>query len=474
MDDTLAGRIARGIAQSGSQVDDDGQDYEPPWDEEWGASLLNEQVEKVAKARPGSRSRTLFQAACTLFKAANGGHVNHADVFIRLGHAADDEANLSGERVIRVLSSAQEAAGNETFDPGDVEEVVEFTITESTWAQLPRVWRLGVIDDVIKKSVPTSFVRDDGAKLLYPGRLHMFFGAPESCKTWAALVVIAQEVRAGRVGLLVDMEDSYETAVERLKYLGLSREQIADDFIYLGPDTKLDAEARLLIEAELGDREPGVAVIDSMTEAMSVEGLDPDKGLAVAQFYKHLLPNLLTELKFAVVVIDHVPKSGAVGKYSIGSERKVSGLTGAAYQFKSVQPFGRGNVGKVSIEVTKDRPGYVRQFAEGDKIGTLVLSSNPVDWMVDATFQAPSVVDEVAEAAKKLDKVWSQLETEFKAHDRVDLADLKVRVKGADTLINAVLKQKYEDRVVDFETGPRGKKTYWLRDDPPILAIPGD
>lgn len=174
---------------------------------------------------------------------------------------------------------------------------------------------LTLLREGIHVPVPSIFRRDDGAALIYPGRTHTFYGQPESCKTWVALVMIAQEIRAGNAALFFDYEDEIGIACERLLQLGLSNEEIAAGFLYAPPDETWNRSAHLILDYVIaGSTRPiTVAVIDSMTEALSLEGLDPDRGVEVTAFYKRL-PLMLTGAGIAVVTIDHVVKSGKGGR----------------------------------------------------------------------------------------------------------------------------------------------------------------
>lgn len=98
----------------------------------------------------------------------------------------------------------------------------------------------------------------------------------------------------------------------------------------------------------------------------------------------------------AVLMIDHVTKSGeGRGRYAIGGQSKMAGLTGAAYTVDVVEPLGRGLRGILSVRVAKDRPGGVRGWA-GDvrtkdrtqEVGLFILDSTG---RLTATLQAPSV-----------------------------------------------------------------------------------
>ena len=51
---------------------------------------------------------------------------------------------------------------------------------------------------------PEILARTDGKALLYRGRTHAFIGESESCKTWGALLAVAERLRAGEMVLWVD------------------------------------------------------------------------------------------------------------------------------------------------------------------------------------------------------------------------------------------------------------------------------
>ena len=109
-------------------------------------------------------------------------------------------------------------------------------------------------------------------------------------------------------------------------------------------------------------------------------GLDPISGTDVATYYAGS-PRWMARTGAAVAVVDHVTKSHeGRGRWAIGSERKLSGLDGAAYGFESLVAFGRGKTGLIKITVAKDRCGHIRQHAgAGEVIAMAELKSWPDD-----------------------------------------------------------------------------------------------
>jgi len=117
-----------------------------------------------------------------------------------------------------------------------------------------------------------------------------------------------------------------------------------------------------------------LAVIDTMTGAMSVEGLDPNSGTDVEATHRVLMGTIVRESGAGVCVLDHVQKANENrGRGPIGSERKLSVVTGAAYVVEVVAPLSRAVgpdpiYGTVNVKVHKDRPGFVRGGRSGSAL----------------------------------------------------------------------------------------------------------
>jgi len=240
---------------------------------------------------------------------------------------------------------------------------------------------------------PALLYRVDGAGLIYPGKVHSFAGESESLKSWALLVAAVAEINAGRVVAWLDFEDSAPSVVGRLLALGASREAILSCFRYHRPSEPLGTARGAILADLLADR-PTLAVIDGVTEAMSLLGLDPSSNADVATFLTALV-RPLAGAGAAVATIDHVTKSReGRGRYAIGAQHKLSGLDGAAYTLELAAPFGHGRHGIARMYVQKDRPGRVREHCPGQLAGELHLRSQP-DGSVLAEITAPVSQDEM-------------------------------------------------------------------------------
>jgi hypothetical protein len=112
---------------------------------------------------------------------------------------------------------------------------------------------------------------------------------------------------------------------------------------------------------------------------MTTEGLDP-LGTNDAAIWARRLTKPIAATGAAVVVLDHVPKGNTDGptRYALGSQHKISGLTGAGYIFEVRKTLHRATSepvhGEVLVKVSKDRPGHVRAGAIGfDRIKTIAI-----------------------------------------------------------------------------------------------------
>lgn len=202
--------------------------------------------------------------------------------------------------------------------------------------------------------------RSDGVALLYPGKLHSLHGESESGKSWVALIASTEVLADGDHVLFVDHESDAVTVVDRLLALGVERAVISDRFHYLRPDEPVNGA----VFGEVLTRPYRLAVVDGVTEGISVEGLSSNDADQVAEWIRKVPRRIATATGAATVVVDHVTKTrDGRGRFALGSQHKMNALTGAAYTVDVATPFGRGQVGQLVLRVGKDRPGAVRPHA---------------------------------------------------------------------------------------------------------------
>ena len=274
-------------------------------------------------------------------------------------------------------------------------------------------WEPEDITDILDGNRPPVLAeigrREDGMSILYPGKEHSIAGEPESGKTWFALMVVAQELKRGHRVTYIDFEDDAGTVVGRLMALGVLKERLralANQFRYVRPETAPTKED-VVNMLTFPDGTAHLAVYDGITEAATLMGLDVAGGdgqKAVAELRQRIIRPALS-LGCAALSTDHVVKlKEARGRYAIGAQHKLAGLTGAMFMVDVVDTWGRGKRGRSRINVTKDRNAHLRQNSlAGDEpnvsyFGDLVGNAENEDGLIDVKLYAPSKREEVEDA----------------------------------------------------------------------------
>lgn len=305
-------------------------------------------------------------------EAANPAHAAHYAAIVN---------DLARRR--NVLTDLQRATAL-ARTPGDSEDLtaalsrVQETVThalDTTTAGTTTSWAPVNLEPVFEghtlDPAPDMLPRSDGICLLYSGGIHSIAGESESGKTWITLTAATQLITAHMPVVFIDFEDRPERVISRLTALGATHEQIRDHFTYIRPDRALDPPAQRDLTPVL--THAVLVILDGITEAMTIHGLDLNSNEDAAKFYG-LLPRWIADHGPAVVMIDHVTKNEDTrGRYALGAQHKLAGIDAASYTVKVRAPFGRGKKGIASITVAKDRPGHVREHARGHRIADFTL-----------------------------------------------------------------------------------------------------
>lgn len=370
------------------------------WRSEYNASLAGADVVIVADRDKAGRAHARDVAR----------HLEGAAKQVRIAEAAegkDISDHLTAERAVDelLLVGDEASADSNGSDPGEERP-------PTSWAAIDLTDALAGTDI----PPPQLWQRSDGVPLIYSGRVHWFQGESESCKSWAAQIIVAAELNAGHDVLYIDFEDDDRGVVARLLALGADKASIARHLSYLRPDEPLkDRQGRYVVSAwedfgaVIATRDYGLCVIDGVTEAMTTEGLELISNADIA-IWMRLLPKRIAAGGAAVICIDHVTKATeGRGRYAIGGQHKLAGITGAAYLFTTLRPLARATGGDpveaaISVTVTKDRPGYVRGRSPEGKVGTLAITAYP-DRAITAVLDPPGQRDivDLALAGRILD-----------------------------------------------------------------------
>ena len=246
-----------------------------------------------------------------------------------------------------------------------------------------------VLDGTHKPAQPVVGARDDGIGLFYPGRVNGIQGESEAGKSWVALISCLTEINRGNHVVYMDFEDSEEGVVSRLLLIGATPRDLTEQFHYVRPGTTPTPAALKAFIARIGDLGPSLVVVDGVTEAMVMLGLELKENTEIAKFGRMLL-RPLADTGAAVVPLDHVVKNNeSRGRYALGGVHKLNAVDGVQYMLEAVRPFGINTEGRSRLRIAKDRPAQIRRHA-------LPGGRNPMHWFADLVIRSDG--EEFAEA----------------------------------------------------------------------------
>jgi hypothetical protein len=215
--------------------------------------------------------------------------------------------------------------------------------------------------DYVKPRPLVGSVAGSDIAMFYPGRVNTVFGDSGGGKTWYALHVMAEEIRAGHDVVLIDYEDSAESAIARLEQIGISPREIMRHLLYIHPNEKWSPAAERALRETIGDRDISMATLDSTGEALAVDGISPNADEEVAMWFRGSARFFSKEIGAAVILLDHVVKSqehGRNSEFASGSGRKRAAINGAAYFLKVVEAPSKTTDGLFRLVTRKCRFGW--------------------------------------------------------------------------------------------------------------------
>lgn len=369
--------------------------------------------------------------------------LDHAATRIkRIAHASDvDTAEL--------VQAAQNelAAATRTLN-------LTTTAKTTSWAPVD----IGpILDGDITTPRATLMRRRDGKLLLYPAAVHSISGEPGCGKTWAALIAGAQEIEDGNPILYIDFEDRAESLVGRLLALGIPADSLRANLRYTRPGEPLNPTARADLEASLTD--VNLVIVDGVTEAMTLHSLSLMDNEDVARWLA-LIPNAIANAGPAVVQIDHVVKNSETrGRYAIGGQHKLAGITGVAYKAIAVRSFGKGCKGISRLVVDKDKHGDVGPT--GATVAELTLDATHPDGSVYGWLDTPG--SDLGD-----DGVWRPTGIMHRVADFLAKSPgttkngIEGAVQGKREHVRSALQALILDGYVRTEQGPRGAVNHYL------------
>lgn len=226
---------------------------------------------------------------------------------------------------------------------------------------------------------PSIVCRADGLGLFYPGTVNGIHGESGDGKSWLMQAGAAQELQAQRHVWYLDFESRYDEVTQRLLDLGANWDAIRPFWHYSSPHEPLVVKDKWtrggidLVEG-LERFNPSFCVVDGITEAMDIHGLNPLDNADFAKF-RRLLLTRIADHGPACATVDHVNKNPDTRNgQAMGAQHKRAGMTGAAYDIRTVRRFARGEDGELKIVCAKDRQGF---WAKGKAVAHAIVTSAP-------------------------------------------------------------------------------------------------
>src|SRR5205085_10850721 len=141
-----------------------------------------------------------------------------------------------------------------------------------------------------------------------------------------------------------DFEDAAGNVYDRFTDMGATMDDLKY-ILYRRCDEEWNSATLAVLRAQIAQYHPTYCVVDGVTNAMTLEGLDPLGNRDVAQCYGHI-PNMLRQTGGATFMVDHIVKArdGRVPG-ALGAQHKRAGIAGTTLALRTTGPAGRHRVG---------------------------------------------------------------------------------------------------------------------------------
>ncbi len=196
--------------------------------------------------------------------------------------------------------------------------------------------------------------------LLYEGRIHSIASGPGTGKTLLAEWMAIQVMNQGHRVLYLDAENGPKLIAERLKELGAGLDTVDETFFYYPADLSLDAESMARFKATVEEVGPALVVFDSFADFLALAGLEENSN-SDCTLWMTRVAQPLKDAGVAVLLLDHVPKSGSGGPRGAGS--KVAKVD-VAWSLEVTLSFDRERTGQITLKHTKDREAWLPRMVQ--------------------------------------------------------------------------------------------------------------
>ncbi len=326
-------------------------------------------------------------------------------------------------------------------------------VLASTWSAIDLAPILaGIQAGDIVGPVPALMARTDGAMLLYPGEVHSLAGEPESGKGWITLACSAAVVASGEHVLYIDFEDAPASIITRLLALQAAPADILERFTYVRPCDPFGIEAFTTL---LTTREYALGIIDGLSEAYGLLGLDPYSNPDAAKFLT-ALPRPIAQRGAAVILIDHVVKSKETrGRYALGAQHKLAGIA-VAYGTDVIRPPSRTDTGLIKLKVEKDRHGHVRGHAVAGEIALVHIAPEDNGQRVTVTLEPPNTIISPTTGSIRPTFLMERVSMLLERQPGAGLNEIRNGIKGKTKFVDDALRLLIDEGYVGVE--PNGQK----------------
>jgi len=304
--------------------------------------------------------------------------------------------------------------------------------------------------------------RTDGKCLIYPGKLHSIYGEPGHGKTWVSLHLVRERLLLGEsvVYFDYDEDDGGRSIALRLIELGMTPDEVGNLHYFNPQGIGRDGSQWARLRKTIRKHQPTLVVVDTMAPALVELGLNEKDNAEVGAWYRHarwLLSGVTP--RPALVIVDHVVKSGeGRGRWARGAGDKLGRLH-AAYGVESTTPFSRERPGQINLIIAKDRGGEVGR--ESETAATVRFNPQGAKGHLEITIDVPAAAsladlsqahENVVNEAKR--RVLGMIETNPMTRSWA-ARDLKRSANMKAAVVEDALKELVDDGILIEETHGR-------------------
>lgn len=300
---------------------------------------------------------------------------------------------------------------------------------------------------------PTVLRRSDAVGLFYPGEVHSLVGECGVGKGGIALHAAEQEIATGGRVLYVDFEEGPASITARLVAVGVAPLSVLAHFLYVRPEVPLTlGDASDWLNRTVNNLAPTLVVIDGVTEAMVLHGLDPSSNPDAAQ-YLMMLPRSIADRDCApaIVLLDHPTKErDRQHRFALGAQHKRAG-TAVTYIVEASRPIEKGrDDGLIRISVAKDRHGAVQAAGVGRGMPKLVaelhVAANGDGTEVEMSLEPPG-----AASSQRMKALQTKVRRYLTEHPGASQNGIVKAVTGNAMAIREALMGMIEDGEIRIE-----------------------